>query len=49
MVEKSQVQALGRSQLMLPMRLRQIERPSHNYKRHGTATPSAASDIATCG
>ena len=41
--EKSQIQALDRSQPMLPMRPRQVERRSHDYKRHGTTSLFAAS------
>lgn len=33
--EKSQIQALDRSQPMLPMRPGQAARRSHDYKRHG--------------
>jgi len=36
--EKSQVQALERTQPMLPMRPGQIERRTHDYERHGTTT-----------
>ena len=45
--EKSQIQALDRSQPMLPMRPGQVERRSHDYMRHGTTTLFAALDIAT--
>jgi transposase len=45
--EKSQIQALDRSQPMLPMRPGQPARRSHNYKRHGTTSLFAALDIAT--
>ena len=45
--EKSQIQALDRSQPMLPMRPGQVERRSHDYKRHGTTALFAALDIAT--
>lgn len=45
--EKSQIQALDRSQPMLPMRLGQPARRSHDYKRHGTTSLFAALDIAT--
>ncbi len=45
--EKSQIQALDRSQPMLPMRPGQVERRSHDYKRHGTTSLFAALDIAT--
>ena len=36
--EKSQIQALDRSQPLLPMRPGQAERRSHDYKRHGTTS-----------
>jgi transposase len=45
--EKSQIQALDRSQPMLPMRPGQVARRSHDYKRHGTTSLFAALDIAT--
>lgn len=45
--EKSQVQALDRTQPLLPMRPGQPERRSHDYTRHGTTTLFAALDIAT--
>jgi hypothetical protein len=45
--EKSQIQALDRSQPMLPMRPGQPARRSHDYKRHGTTPLFAALDIAT--
>jgi transposase len=45
--EKSQIQALDRSQPMLPMRPGQIERRTHDYTRHGTTSLFAALDIAT--
>lgn len=45
--EKSQIQALDRSQPMLPMRPGQSARRSHDYKRHGTTSLFAALDIAT--
>jgi len=45
--EKSQIQALDRSQPMLPMRPSQPARRSHDYKRHGTTSLFAALDIAT--
>jgi transposase len=45
--EKSQIQALDRSQPMLPMRPGQVERRTHDYKRHGTTSLFAALDIAT--
>jgi len=45
--EKSQIQALDRSQPLLPMRPGQIERRTHDYPRHGTTSLFAALDIAT--
>src|SRR5438046_4777157 len=45
--EKSQIQALDRTQPLLPMRPGQIERRSHDYTRHGTTSLFAALDIAT--
>jgi transposase len=45
--EKSQIQALDRSQPLLPMRPGQIERRTHDYKRHGTTSLFAALDIKT--
>ena len=36
--EKSQIQALDRTQPLLPMRPGQIERRTHDYRRHGTTT-----------
>ena len=45
--EKSQIQALDRSQPMLPMRPGQPARRSHDYKRHGITSLFAALDIAT--
>jgi transposase len=45
--EKSQIQALDRSQPMLPMRPCQPARRSHDYTRHGTTSLFAALDIAT--
>ncbi len=45
--EKSQIQALDRSQPMLPMRPGQPERRTHDYIRHGTTSLFAALDIAT--
>ena len=44
--EKSQIQALDRSQPMLPMRPGQPARRSHDYTRHGTTSLFAALDIA---
>ena len=45
--EKTQIQALDRTQPMLPMRPGQIERRTHDYKRNGTRSLYAAFDIAT--
>jgi transposase len=45
--EKSQIQALDRSQPVLPMRPGQAERRSHDYVRHGTTSLFAALDVAT--
>jgi transposase len=45
--EKSQIQALERSQPLLPMRPGQPERRTHDYLRHGTTTLFAALDVAT--
>src|SRR5437660_7464198 len=40
--EKSQIQALDRTQPLLPMRPGQVERRSHDYERHGATTLFAA-------
>ena len=45
--EKSQIQALDRTQKMLPMRTGSAEKHTHDYVRHGTSTLFAALDIAT--
>ena len=45
--EKRQIQALDRTQPMLPLRPGQIQRRTHDYKRNGTASLYAAFDIAT--
>ena len=45
--EKSQIQALDRSQPILPLRPGQVERRTHDYFRHGTTSLFAALDIAT--
>jgi transposase len=45
--EKSQIQALDRTQPLLPMRPGQVERRSHDYVRHGTLSLFAALDVAT--
>jgi putative transposase len=43
--EKSQMQALERTQPMLPLGLGYIEGITHDYKRHGTTTLFAALDV----
>jgi transposase len=43
--EKTQVQALDRTQPMLPMRPGQIERRTHDYKRNGTIQLYAALEV----
>lgn len=45
--EKSQIQALNRTQPVLPMGLGYVEGITHDYVRHGTTTLFAALDIAT--
>jgi len=45
--EKSQVQALDRTQPLLPMRPGQAERRTHDYVRHGTTSLFAALNVAT--
>lgn len=45
--EKSQIQALDRTQPMLPMGLGYVEGVTHDYVRHGTTTLFAALDIET--
>lgn len=45
--EKSQIQALDRTQPLLPMGLGYVEGVTHDYIRHGTTTLFAALDIAT--
>lgn len=45
--EKSQIQALDRSQPLLPMRPGQVERRAHDYTRHGITSLFAALDVAT--
>jgi putative transposase len=44
--EKSQVQALERTQPVLPMGLGYLEGITHDYIRHGTTTLFAALDVA---
>lgn len=43
--EKSQVQALERTQPLLPMGFGYVEGVTHDYKRHGTTTLFAALDL----
>ena len=45
--EKSQVQALDRTQPMLPLRPGQVERHTHDYKRNGITNLFAALEVAT--
>ena len=45
--EKAQIQALDRSQPLLPMRPGQVERRTHDYVRHGTTSLFAALDAAS--
>jgi transposase len=45
--EKSQIQALDRTQPLLPMRPGQVERRTHDYTRHGTTTLFAALNVKT--
>jgi transposase len=45
--EKSQIQALDRTQPLLPMRPGQAERRTHDYKRHGTTSLFAALELKT--
>jgi len=45
--EKSQIQALNRTQKMLPMQPGHDEQRTHGYVRHGTTTLFAALEVAT--
>jgi len=45
--EKSQIQTLDRTQPLLPLRPGQLERRSHDYKRHGTTSLFAALELKT--
>jgi transposase len=45
--EKSQIQALDRTQPLLPLRPGQPERRSHDYRRHGTTSLFAALNVRT--
>src|SRR5437879_11100528 len=44
--EKSQIQALDRTQPILPLRPGLPERQTHDYERHGTTTLFAALNVA---
>lgn len=45
--EKSQIQALNRTQQLLPMTLAEVERKTCTYERNGTTTLFAALDVAS--
>ena len=45
--EKSQIQALDRTQPSLPMKKGRAGTMTHDYKRHGTTTLFAALDVLT--
>ena len=45
--EKTQIQALDRTQPLLPMRPGQVERRTHDYTRHGTTSLFAALSVKT--
>ena len=45
--EKTQIQALDRTQPMLPLRPGQVERHTHDYTRHGTTCLFAALEVGT--
>jgi hypothetical protein len=45
--EKSQIQALERTQPMLPLSPGKVARHTHDYKRNGTTTLFAALNVAT--
>ncbi len=45
--EKSQIQALDRTQPLLPLAPGMAERRTHDYKRHGTTSLFAALDLAS--
>lgn len=45
--EKSQIQALDRTQPILPLGLGYVQGVTHDYKRHGTTTLFAALDVAS--
>jgi hypothetical protein len=45
--EKRQTQALDRTQSLLPLRPGQVERGTHDHKRHGTTSLFAALELET--
>ena len=45
--EKTQIQALDRTQPMLPMKPGQVERHTHDYKRNGTLSLFAALEVGS--
>jgi transposase len=45
--EKTQIQALDRTQPMLPLRPGQVERHTHDYTRHGTTCLFAALEVGS--
>ena len=45
--EKPQIQALNRTAPLLPMQPGQVERRTHDYKRHGTTSLFAALNVKT--
>ena len=45
--EKTQIQALDRTQPMLPLRKGQVERHTHDYRRNGVVDLYAALEVAT--
>jgi hypothetical protein len=45
--EKSQIQALDRTQPLLPLQAGELERGTHNYKRNGTTSLFAALELKT--
>jgi transposase len=45
--EKAQIQALDRTQPLLPMRPGQVDRRTHDYRRHGTTSLFAALEVKT--
>jgi len=47
--QKSQIQAMERTQRVLPLGLGYVEGVTHDYRRHGTTTLLAALDVATGG